>query len=314
MSLEPRNISTVLHEGACRATVTTTFVNTAFAVGACLGVLVVLGTTQVFRYHKRWWDRLVRTAFKEIDGDGSGLIEEHELYGAVLQLYTKLPIRCPPPTHSDILVVFHQLDEDQSNTLDFEEFAKVCRTLMTRVSIRVTVAGFFMVFSPILASVLYHHPPMYPSLQHIHWLRCSGDLIDSTMGLRAALTLVFLCLTKPALLLVDWVLIDVVADWMLRQSSSKEQSASCVDADAAIKWRKMALAKQAIEDYFDDKIDETELRRRKDDAHKQAAAEHAQQLEREAPRSAARIKQMVMEKRQATMRTIDPAPLLANAH
>ena len=36
-------------------------------------------------------------AFNAVDTDGSGKIGAHELYAAVLQLYTKLPVRCPPP-------------------------------------------------------------------------------------------------------------------------------------------------------------------------------------------------------------------------
>lgn len=101
----------------------------------CLLILALVAAAVVLLvYQKRWWSAMVRKAFDAVDTDGSGKIGSHELYAAVLQLYVKLPVRCTPPPKLTVEVLLHQLDQDDSGDLDFEEFDEVMAALSAQVS------------------------------------------------------------------------------------------------------------------------------------------------------------------------------------
>jgi Ca2+-binding EF-hand superfamily protein len=83
-------------------------------------------------------------AFDAIDTDGSGCVDEKELYSGLLLIHLKLgcyagPAACRPVDRQRVHDVFLKMDVDQSGSLDREEFLHVMMVLCSNVVTRVMV-------------------------------------------------------------------------------------------------------------------------------------------------------------------------------
>jgi Ca2+-binding EF-hand superfamily protein len=83
-------------------------------------------------------------AFDAIDTDGSGCVDEKELYSGLLLIHLKLgcyagPAACRPVDRQRVHDVFLKMDVDQSGSLDREEFLHVMMILCSNVFTRVMV-------------------------------------------------------------------------------------------------------------------------------------------------------------------------------
>jgi Ca2+-binding EF-hand superfamily protein len=83
-------------------------------------------------------------AFDAVDADGSGSVDEKELYSGLLLIHLKLgcyagPAACRPVDRQRVHDVFVKMDVDQSGSLDREEFLHVMMVLCSNVVTRVMV-------------------------------------------------------------------------------------------------------------------------------------------------------------------------------
>ena len=83
-------------------------------------------------------------AFKSIDTDGSGGVDEKELYSGLLLIHLKLgmylgPAACKPLAREKCHTIFHKMDIDDSGYLDVDEFRHVMMVLFGNVFLRVIV-------------------------------------------------------------------------------------------------------------------------------------------------------------------------------
>jgi hypothetical protein len=196
-------------DAACQETLSNTILmDTLIGLVLVLALAIVTVVWLAIVYQKRWWSSMVQKAFNAVDTDGSGRIGEHELYAAVLQLYTRLPVRCTPPSKLTVNVLLCQLDQDGSGDLDFEEFDEVMAALSAQATVRIMLTVVFTAISPILSGIVYalglNHPDTIDMLPA--WTRCAGHYIEATLGMRSALTVLFLLLKFPALDLADYVI------------------------------------------------------------------------------------------------------------
>lgn len=81
-------------------------------------------------------------AFTTIDTDGSGSVDEKELYSGLLLIHLKLglyagPAACRPIGRERCSAVFEKMDFDNSGSLDKEEFREVMMVLFSNVVLRV---------------------------------------------------------------------------------------------------------------------------------------------------------------------------------
>lgn len=96
-----------------------------------------LARTKRFRQLSDW-------AFDVIDTDGSGSVDEKELYSGLLLIHLKLgcyagPAACRPVDRQRVHDVFRKMDVDQSGSLDRDEFLQVMMVLCSNVLTRVMV-------------------------------------------------------------------------------------------------------------------------------------------------------------------------------
>lgn len=111
------------------------------------------GTTSIppiKKYRGSWLTRskrfrqLSNWAFDVIDTDGSGNVDEKELYSGLLLIHLKLgcyagPAACRPVDRQLVHDIFRKMDVDQSGSLDREEFLQVMMVLCSNVLTRVMV-------------------------------------------------------------------------------------------------------------------------------------------------------------------------------
>lgn len=92
----------------------------------------------------KWFTQMCDQAFAAIDADGSGNVDEKELYSGLLLIHLKLgtyagPAACRPLSRERAETVFHKFDVDGSGTLDKDEFQNVMTVLFGNVFFRVLV-------------------------------------------------------------------------------------------------------------------------------------------------------------------------------
>lgn len=90
------------------------------------------------------FQKMCRVAFDAIDSDGSGTMDEKELYAGLLLLHLQLgmyagPAACRPLSRDQVHTVFLKMDTDQSGTLDVFEFQAIMSVLFSNVLLRVIV-------------------------------------------------------------------------------------------------------------------------------------------------------------------------------
>lgn len=92
----------------------------------------------------KYFKQLCDTAFDGVDLDGSGSVDEKELYSGLLLIHLKLgcyagPAACRPLSRDRAQRVFERFDADKSGCLDREEFRSVMTVLFGNVFFRVLV-------------------------------------------------------------------------------------------------------------------------------------------------------------------------------
>ncbi|GKY97004.1 hypothetical protein MPSEU_000659200 [Mayamaea pseudoterrestris] len=92
----------------------------------------------------RFFQSMIDNAFEEVDTDHSGLVDETQLYNALLQIHLKLgvyagPAACRPLPRSRCQAIFDKFDIDENGFLDREEFGKVVVLMFSNVLFRVAV-------------------------------------------------------------------------------------------------------------------------------------------------------------------------------
>jgi hypothetical protein len=85
---------------------------------------------------------ILEGAFAEVDADGSGHVDEKELYSGLLLIHLKLgayagPAACKPISREKCHDVFTKMDVDGSGSLDRDEFDAVMMVLFGNVLLRV---------------------------------------------------------------------------------------------------------------------------------------------------------------------------------
>ena len=104
--------------------------------------------------------RMCDNAFHAIDTDGSGTVDEKELYSGLLLIHLKLgtyagPAACRPLAREKCHAIFEKMDVDESGSLDQEEFREVMMVLFSNVLLRVTVQwSMTLVIVPLVAQKL----------------------------------------------------------------------------------------------------------------------------------------------------------------
>ena len=95
-------------------------------------------------FRNRRFQRTCDAVFDAIDTDGSGSVDEKELYAGLLLIHLKLgayagPAACRPLGRERVHAVFVDMDADGSGTLDKREFRSVMAFLFANVLTRVIV-------------------------------------------------------------------------------------------------------------------------------------------------------------------------------
>jgi len=89
--------------------------------------------------HSRSFEKLAKKIFAEADIDGSGELDEAELYACVLLIYdhlnARLPTHVPAPTRARVTALMKKYDANRDGTLRYEEFFNVARQLFGVASI-----------------------------------------------------------------------------------------------------------------------------------------------------------------------------------
>lgn len=97
----------------------------------------------------KWFTKMSDNAFAVVDADGSGEVDEKELYSGLLLIHLKLgcyagPAACRPVDRQRVHDVFEKMDVDDSGSLDKEEFREVmmvlCSNIFTRVMVQCTLS------------------------------------------------------------------------------------------------------------------------------------------------------------------------------
>uniref|UniRef100_A0A7S1PPT2 EF-hand domain-containing protein n=1 Tax=Alexandrium catenella TaxID=2925 RepID=A0A7S1PPT2_ALECA len=98
----------------------------------------------------------MKSAFTAVDIDGSGTIDDKELYAGVLVLYLKLKgvVKVKPPSHTMVLELMAASDIDRSGELDLREFQAVMRPLSEQLLARALLQVAVTLICPLLASSL----------------------------------------------------------------------------------------------------------------------------------------------------------------
>ena len=74
-------------------------------------------------------NKIIDQAFKNVDSDGSGSIEEKELEKIMVQITCDMGAE--PPTKEDIKEVMEELDKDRNNTIDRDEFGYLIKNILS---------------------------------------------------------------------------------------------------------------------------------------------------------------------------------------
>mmetsp|Transcript_5896 Transcript_5896/g.8344 ORF Transcript_5896/g.8344 Transcript_5896/m.8344 type:complete len:327 (+) Transcript_5896:139-1119(+) len=107
---------------------------------------------------RKFFQNMTDNAFKLIDADKSGEVDEKELYAGLLLIHLKLgmyagPAACKPVDQERCLAVFHKMDVDGSGSLDQDEFREVMMILFSNVLLRVVVQwSMTLLIVPLVAS------------------------------------------------------------------------------------------------------------------------------------------------------------------
>jgi EF hand len=100
------------------------------------------------------------TAFEAVDLDGSGTVDEKELYSGLLLIHLKLgtyagPAACRPLSRERCREFFEKMDRDRSGSLDQIEFNQVMTVLFGNVLIRVlTQWSMTLIIVPLVANLI----------------------------------------------------------------------------------------------------------------------------------------------------------------
>lgn len=122
---------------------------TSVDAGSLGGTTKMLHNESKIKGQKKSWlartsffQNILEWAFDEVDADGSGHVDEKELYSGLLLIHLKLgtyagPAACKPISREKCHDVFTKMDVDQSGSLDREEFDAVMMVLFGNVLLRV---------------------------------------------------------------------------------------------------------------------------------------------------------------------------------
>lgn len=105
---------------------------------------------------ERWFDNVVRHVFFRMDLDGSGKLDQKELYAGTLLVYLKLKsyVKVDAPSNARVLELMRLADVDLSGTLSYQEFHSIMHLLSSQILARVCIQLVFVVSCPFLASYL----------------------------------------------------------------------------------------------------------------------------------------------------------------
>jgi hypothetical protein len=118
-------------------------------------------------FRNKRFQSMCNAVFEAVDTDGSGSIDEKELYAGLLLIHLKLgayagPAACRPLGRDRCQKVFEDMDTDNSGSLDQEEFRLVMIYLFGNVLIRVLVQwGMTLLIVPLVAQYI---------LDGIYWM------------------------------------------------------------------------------------------------------------------------------------------------
>ena len=107
-----------------------------------------------------YFEKLCNAAFDLVDNDGSGTVDDKELYSGLLLIHLKLgtyagPAACRPLSRERCQAVFRKMDADHSGSLDREEFRHVMVVLFSNVLFRVAVQwSMTLMIVPVVARAL----------------------------------------------------------------------------------------------------------------------------------------------------------------
>lgn len=92
----------------------------------------------------KFFKDMITSSFDMVDQDGSGSIDEKELYSGLLLIHLKMgtyagPAACKPISREKCHSVFVKMDSDGSGHLDREEFEAVVMVLFGNVMMRVVI-------------------------------------------------------------------------------------------------------------------------------------------------------------------------------
>ena len=73
-------------------------------------------------------DGVVEKAFKSVDTDNSGSIDEQELEKVLAQISSDMGAE--PPTKEDVKEVLEELDEDHNGTIEMKEFKMLIKDIL----------------------------------------------------------------------------------------------------------------------------------------------------------------------------------------
>eukprot|EP00549_Striatella_unipunctata_P019571 CAMPEP_0118710556 /NCGR_PEP_ID=MMETSP0800-20121206/23459_1 /TAXON_ID=210618 ORGANISM="Striatella unipunctata, Strain CCMP2910" /NCGR_SAMPLE_ID=MMETSP0800 /ASSEMBLY_ACC=CAM_ASM_000638 /LENGTH=352 /DNA_ID=CAMNT_0006614775 /DNA_START=276 /DNA_END=1334 /DNA_ORIENTATION=+ len=120
-----------------------------------------------FLSRSKYFKDLCDWAFSLIDTDGSGAVDEKELYSGLLLIHLKLatyagPAACKPVSHQHVIEIFKKMDADDSGALDKDEFREVMMILCSNVFGRVMLQwALTLIIVPMLAQQI---------LDGIYWI------------------------------------------------------------------------------------------------------------------------------------------------
>lgn len=95
-----------------------------------------------FLTRTKFFQEMLKWAFDQVDADGSGTVDEKELYSGLLLIHLKLgtyagPAACKPISREQTRTLFETVDVDHSGTLDRTEFDAVMMILFGNALLRV---------------------------------------------------------------------------------------------------------------------------------------------------------------------------------
>jgi hypothetical protein len=119
-----------------------------------------VATVGNFLTRTKFFQEMLEWAFDQVDADGSGNVDEKELYSGLLLIHLKLgtyagPAACKPISREQTHTLFEKADIDHSGTLDRDEFDAVMMILFGNALLRVAFqyAGTLLMV-PLLAQQL----------------------------------------------------------------------------------------------------------------------------------------------------------------